>query len=543
MSQTIPVVIIGAGPVGLTAALDLHAHGIAAIVLDAKTPTPASANASARGGSRAICFAKRSLEIWDRLGVVDAMRAKGVTWNTGRLYYKDKAVYSFNLLPEAGHKHPAFINLQQYYAEEYLLAGYEKHPNHHVRWQHRASHIQQDADGVWVEVESPDGNYQIRCQYVLACDGAHSPTRKQLGLDFDGVLFEERFLITDVKMKAPFPAERWFWFDPPFHKGNALLHMQPDNVWRIDLQLGPEANIAEEQKPERVIPRIRAMLGAEVDFDLEWVSIYTFHSRRMARFVHQRIIFAGDSAHLVSPFGARGANSGVQDVDNLIWKLALVLKSHASSQLLESYNDERTLAAAQNLFFTESSTDFIAPDSAAKRALRDAVLELAQDYAFAHPLINSGRLSTPTTYPNSALNTPDDDTFSQAKVALGAPATDLPMVRYVAGAAQPCQFLSQLGGQFEVVFYGDVGPNGPPPQLPSLLPMRTHCILPADNPLPSAPPAQTLLHDDHGEWAKRYAAQPGSVYLFRPDQYLCAHWRHYDPAALQNAIARACGAT
>lgn len=547
MNQSIPVVIIGAGPIGLTAALDLQAHGIPAIILDAKTFVPPNQNASARGGSRAICFSKRSLEIWDRLNAVTDIRAKGVTWNTGRVYYKNKALYHFNLLPEAGHKHPAFVNLQQYYLEEYLLSAYEQRspPEQHVRWQHRVTQVRQTEHGATVEVEAPDSRYQIHCQYVLACDGAHSPTRKQMGLDFGGMLFEERFLITDVKMKAPFPAERWFWFDPPFHNGNALLHMQPDNVWRIDLQLGPEADINEEKKPERVIPRIRAMLGPQVDFDLEWVSIYTFHSRRMAQFVHGRVIFAGDSAHLVSPFGARGANSGVQDVDNLVWKLALILNGHAPASLLDSYNNERTLAAAQNLFFTESSTEFIAPNSPAKRALRDAVLELAQDYAFARPLINSGRLSTPTSYPNSPLNTPDDGTFTRAKVNLGDPASDVPITSRNGGEHTPDgQFLTQLGGKFDVVFYGNdaaTSDDWQTPLPPVGMPLRVHHIAPAHTSAPVLPPSVNGLHDHTGDWARRYDAQPGSVYLFRPDQHLCARWRHYHPADLQHALAHAVG--
>src|SRR5690606_1867974 len=263
--------------------------------------------------------------------------------------------------------------------------------------------------------------------YVLAADGARSHLRRRLGLDFRGQVFEDRFLIADVKMKADFPTERWFWFEPPFHAGgSALLHKQPDDVWRIDLQLGWQADPEVERQPERVIPRLKAMLGEDVAFDLEWVSIYTFQCRRLDRFRHGRVFFIGDSAHQVSPFGARGANSGVQDVDNLIWKLGAVLRNEAPDALLDSYDVERVAAADENIRHSTRSTDFIVPKSPAARALRNAVLQLAAEYGFARRLVNSGRLSLPTTYVDSPLSTPDADPFGPGP-APGAPAPDGPL--------------------------------------------------------------------------------------------------------------------
>ena len=133
------------------------------------------------------------------------------------------------------------------------------------------------------------------------------------------------------KCRADFPSERRFWFEPLFHPGqSALLHKQPDNIYRIDLQLGWDADPEEEKKPERVIPRLRKALGRD-DFRLDWVSVYTFQCRRLEKFVHGRIVFAGDSAHIVSPFGARGGNGGLQDVDALGWRLAAVLHGKAEA--------------------------------------------------------------------------------------------------------------------------------------------------------------------------------------------------------------------
>ena len=206
------------------------------------------------------------------------------------------------------------------------------------------------------------------------------------------------------RCEATFPTERWFWFDPPFHSGgSALLHKQADDIWRIDLQLGWDCDPEEEKKPERVIPRIRAMLGPDRAFELEWVSVYTFQCARLERFVHDRVIFVGDAAHQVSPFGARGGNSGIQDADNLCWKLARVVRDESPASLLQTYNDERVEAADENILNSSRSTDFITPKSSASRTMRDAVLALSQQHPFARRLVNSGRLSTPTVHRANVL--------------------------------------------------------------------------------------------------------------------------------------------
>ena len=120
------------------------------------------------------------------------------------------------------------------------------------------------------------------------------------------------------------------------------------------------------------------MLGENVEFSFEWISLYRFQSRRLQRFRHGRVLFAGDAAHQMSPFGARGGNSGIQDADNLAWKLDLILRRLAPETLLDSYDEERIPAADENLLHTTRSTDFIAPKSAASRAFRDGVLALAE---------------------------------------------------------------------------------------------------------------------------------------------------------------------
>ena len=521
-----PVVIVGAGPVGMTLALDLAQQNIPVVVLDDDDKLSA--------GSRAICFAKRTLEIWDRLGVGNAMVAKGVSWNVGKVFFRDAPVYSFDLLGESGHRRPAFVNLQQYYAEGFLSDAVARQPGIDVRWHNRVIGIDNTLDGVHITVETPDGSYAIQADYVVACDGSRSPVRTLLGVESTGHSFRDRFLIADVKMTAPFPSERWFWFDPPFHrKQSVLLHRQPDNVWRIDFQLGWDTDPEEEKKPERVRPRVQALLGPDAQFDFEWISVYTFACTRMERFRHGRVVFAGDSAHLVSPFGARGANSGVQDADNLGWKLALVVRGDAPDTLLDSYATEREHAADENILHSTRATDFITPKSEISRVFRDAVLELARDHPFARKLVNSGRLSVPTTLHQSPLNTPDVDEFSGAMVP-GAAAVDAPV--FVAG--ELAWFLDVLAAGFTLVRVQDASCSEAGQVGAALAAIIT--------PLGQASIAATAAPTESAasvslEWITRYDAQPGTAYLFRPDQHVCARWRTYDERAVSAALARACG--
>jgi 3-(3-hydroxy-phenyl)propionate hydroxylase len=340
------------------------------------------------------------------------------------------------------------------------------------------------------------------------------------GADFTGHFFQDRFLIADVVMKkADFPTERWFWFDPPFHRGQSvLLHKQCDNVWRIDFQLGWDADPTEEKKPEKVIPRIQAMLGPDVEFDLEWVSVYQFACRRVDAFRHGRVLFTGDAAHQVSPFGARGANTGVQDCDNLSWKLKLVLDGDAPLALLDTYHEERAFAADDNLLNSTRSTDFITPKSRGSLRLRNAVLELARTEAFARPLVNSGRLSTPTPYATSSLNTPDADTF-QGRMAPGTNCADAP----IRADGKDAWLLDHLGQGFVLLSFG--------PAAPVSVGKVVAKVIEVDKD----------IQDTHGVLAARYDAQPGTVYLIRPDQHVAARWRHFDAAkataALRHALA------
>jgi 3-(3-hydroxy-phenyl)propionate hydroxylase len=316
----------------LTLAIDLARQQIPVTVLE-KSREIAQ-------GSRSICQAKRSLEIWDRLGAGEAIRDRGCTWKTGRIFHGARELFRFDLLPESDHKMPAFVNLQQPIVED-ILRNRFREVGGEIRLGHELIALEQNDDRIMASVRGPDGDYRIEADWLVSCEGVRSTARRALGLPFEGEVFEDKFLICDVRMKAPFPAERWFWFKPEFHSGQtALLHRQADDVWRIDMQLGADADAEAEKDPTRVRARIEAMLD-HGDFELEWISIYAFQCRTLQSYVHGRVIFAGDSAHQVSPFGARGGNGGVQDADNLGWKLARVVAGRAGAYLLRSYDVER----------------------------------------------------------------------------------------------------------------------------------------------------------------------------------------------------------
>jgi 3-(3-hydroxy-phenyl)propionate hydroxylase len=509
-----PVVVMGGGPIGIATALDLGLQGIPTVVLDD--------HEGVGMGSRAICFAKRCLEIADRYGCGEPMLDKGVVWNVGKVFHKDDQVFEFNLLPEEGHKYPAFINMQQPYYESFQLDRFEELQAQgapiEIRGKNRVDNVEVKDDHVVLTVMTPDGEYKLEADWLVGCDGASSPLREMLGYDFTGKVFQDSFLIADIKMKGDvdFPTERWFWFEPSHGEGaSMLLHRQPDDVWRVDFQIGWDVDRKEEMKEENIRRRLDAFLGG-VEYDMVWSSIYTFQCKRMEQFRHGRVFFAGDAAHQVSPFGARGANSGMQDVDNLGWKLGLVMAGKAPDSLLDSYNYERIHGADENILNSTRSTDFITPKSNMSTLLRDSVLALSEHYEFARPMVNSGRLSVPCTYDGSPLNSADA-LDGPARTRPGSPCPDVPLGDEF--------LLSKLGNDFILL---TIDADAPEEIEEAGITVKRLAL---------------ATKDDHSLLLKeRYLGDaPSGVYLIRPDQHVAARRETFDETQVRAAIRRATG--
>jgi len=381
-------------------------------------------------------------------------------------------------------------------------------------------------------VRTAEGDYKVTCDYLIAADGHRSPTRALLGLAFDGRIFEDNFLIADVRMKADFPAERRFWFDPPFNRGQtSLMHQQPDDVWRLDFQLGWHIDRDEAMKPENVDTKVRAFVGPDIEYEYEWVSIYTFACLKMKNFVHSRVLFAGDSAHLVSPFGARGANGGLQDEDNLIWKLAYVLKGLAPRALIDTYDDERIYGADENIRNSSRSTDFMTPKTKVSEAFRDACLDLACHAEFARSFVNSGRLSVPCVLDESPLNTADGGQFTP-KQRPGASCMDAPVRK----EGRDAWLLETLGWTFKGLYFAKQGETFSKTKELTDFPVPIEVVTVQGA---GGAGGSDVVVDADGLATKHYDGQPGTFYLIRPDQHVAGRWRTFDAENVKQAVLTA----
>ena len=492
----VPVVIVGAGPVGLTAGLALSRLGLASVILE-EAPQRSE-------GSKAICIQRHTLEIFDRLGCVGPMMAKGITWQVGRVFLRERELFHFRL-PGSDEKFPPFINLQQSYTDGFLIDALERQALCGLRWQHKVVGLTPSDTGVEVVAETPDGLTRFRADYVLAADGARSTVRKLLGLSFDGKTYPNHFLIADIRARLDQPNERWFWFDPAFNPGrSALIHPQPDDVWRIDWQLGADIDVNKVLQPDSLRSLICQTIGNR-PFEIVWVTPYIFHERLASRFRVGNVFLLGDAAHLMSPFGARGMNSGVQDADNLIWKLWLVMNGRAPSRLLDTYEIERRAAALENLGITDASMQFITPQTRSRLRLRDAILRGSVRFPPLRRWVNCGRLSTPFDYRHSPII---DRRWSFWRGPLpGQVAPDV---------------LDLIGPHFLVLYFGEVLPVEL--KVPADLPVKTVVVTPND-----------------ADLCKKYVARPGTLYLIRPDSHIAARGRRFPLAKLGDVLRFAVG--
>ncbi|MFI1568164.1 FAD-dependent monooxygenase [Streptomyces sp. NPDC020490] len=520
-----PVGIVGAGPIGLVAALRLATLGVPCMVLEADPGL-------LKQGSKACLIQGDVLEVLDKFGCGQPVKDEGVTWTVARTYVRNKVIRSAEYPHGPGFG--PFVNISQYRIEQILLQAAEAHPDCEIRWGHEVTGVEQDEDAVTVRARTADGERTLRFGHLVAADGVRSTLRELVGVAWTGYTHKDRFLITDIRAELPLAKERHFHYDPSFNPGRQLvMHPQPDDIWRIDWQLPPDTDIDAERADGRFDRRVRDVIG-DIPYEVDWVSTYRFHQRVVERLRVGRILFAGDAAHALPPYGSRGMNSGIQDADNLAWKLALVHAGQGGEELLESYHTERYAAALENLRVTEATIRFMVPPSRMRRLARSAVLALSHRLSGARDRVNSGRMAEPYVYADSPLVQ-----SAPGEPLLGAFARDgiveadgrrTRLRRLLGDGFVALCFAPDTATAADLVAEVRARPAQPPVRIVVMLPVT------AAGPPPSG---AIVARTGDTDLLAAYGADAGRWWLARPDGHLAARGR--TGAEFTAALHRAVG--
>ena len=526
--RQVPIIIVGAGITGLSMACALACHGIESIVLDEDNTVGVKGAAS-----RGICYTQKSLEIFQRLGIYQRIAQRGVQWSVGRTFAGADEVHSFDLRQQSSFSlsaQPPFINIQQFYIEGYLVERIQQLGRTELRWKNRLTGFEQGEGQATLTVSTPAGNYRISASHVIDATGSVSPLRKWLAVPFKTKRGDDRWCIADVRFSEHPPVERHTWIEAPFNENRAVWqHLMADEVWRIDYQMAPDSDPAQVSSLAQVRERLRRQFGPEVRVDIVWVGPYAYRSECVDAMRCGRVFFMGDSAKIVSPFGARGGNTGVSDADNLAWKLAAVLKGFAPPRLLETYHQERHQAATENVRVTNRTARYLRAPEGAERVFRNATIALAKRYPFARPLINTGRMAVANSYSRSGICSPQAGTSVQNASLSWANADPAVLNDLVAWCA----------GRLLLLTFGGLSRAGAKrlQRLSMTAPVRVVQVIEPGQ----QPSAREHVVDIHGNLAGA-CCLPGrdGWALLRPDAYLAALGKRIDGAlvsAVQQALA------
>jgi 3-(3-hydroxy-phenyl)propionate hydroxylase len=510
----LPVVVVGAGPVGMTVALGLAQRGVPVTVLEAATQVSF--------GSRAICISRHSIEVADRLGFGEELTRRALAWEGGRSFHRDVEVLHFRMPNEPHAVRPPMVNISQSELEQVMADALAAHPLVTLHWGAPVVRYTAGGDEVDLEVDTADGTRHLRAGWVVAADGGRSRMRELTGVRLQGASYEGRYVIADIHWESDLPTERMVWFDPPSNPGSTvIMHRQPGDIWRIDYQLDPEEDAEVETQEERIRARIAshlAWLQNERPWTLEWHGFYKAHALALDSFVHDRVLFAGDAAHLVPIFGVRGLNSGMEDAETLAWMLAAVAGGRADRALLEAFSAERHHAWEQNVANAGKSTLIMTPGSHGHRTTRDALLALATTRPEFSHLINP-RQSSATHARRSPLSLPAAP--GTPGLQPGDPVAD----RRVRLADGKQTSLGEVRGTgFAVVGVGlDAAGLTAATRLRDTLAAalaREEVILAMTDTTTSAMPFVPLVDAD--DLVAAWGARPGELFVLRPDGLLLA---------------------
>jgi 3-(3-hydroxy-phenyl)propionate hydroxylase len=526
------VVVAGAGPIGLVTALALAQQGVPCVVLESERQVCE--------GSRAIVFTRRSMEILQQVGVAEAVSAHGLPWRVGHSFYRGQNVFRMEAPHDPDDRFHPMINLQQQFLESHLVDAARAQPLIELRWGNRVTAVANEAEGVRLDVDTPEGGYTLRTEWLVAADGARSTVRSLLDLKLEGASYEGRFVIADIRVDLPLPTERLAFFDPVWNPGNTILmHREPYGIWRVDYQLPPGETPEEALRPESLKARIDAQLAmighAGAPWEMDWCSVYSARALTLPDYVHGRVLFVGDAAHLLPIFGVRGANTGFQDAQALAWRLALVARGVSPASLLHTYSSERVAAAREIIDEAGKSTRFMTPPTRGFRLLRDAVLSLSLTEGFVRPLYH-WRTSRPHEYTHSRTNsTVDDNVLFNTGPGHGAPPRNVQLTT-------DDYLLDHLQHAFTLLWFTDAA------AVPAELLVAVHEARNRGIPLrviavAGAAPvsgADETLNDASGHFRERYGVTTsGAAYLLRPDHHVCARWTHLDATRLRSALINA----
>jgi 2-polyprenyl-6-methoxyphenol hydroxylase-like FAD-dependent oxidoreductase len=348
MGKTIntDVIIIGAGPTGLSLACQFVRHGVDFVIVEK--------NEGVTPYSKAIGVQARTLEVYEQLDLAEKAIEQGAIAGKGRLLAGGEVRGELDLsnIGEGLSPYPYVLMLEQS-KNERLLAEYLQSQRKDVLWNTELENFSRSESGVTAQVKTADGPAQtIEAQYLVGCDGAKSSVRHALGLTFEGSTFERMFYVADAQVDWQFSHDA---LHACLSKDSFVLFfpLKGEKRYRI-VGVFPEEFAKDEGDVlyEEIERRTKEITKLELDIhDVEWFSTYKVHTRHVSRFSEGRCFLAGDSAHIHSPAGAQGMNTGIQDAYNLAWKMALVLKGGAGARLLETYNEER-LENAKHLLET-----------------------------------------------------------------------------------------------------------------------------------------------------------------------------------------------